>query len=82
MGGALVADVDALGPGVERLSVAFSSPEPGSVCVENTAPVVRDCITTAANPVDVAVQTEGGLCCLTELIDRPIYFVLVLSLGC
>ena len=59
-GGSLPEDVNVLGPKVERLIVASSSPEPVRVCVRITATVVEDGVTVAACPVDVAVQTEGG----------------------
>ena len=60
IGGSLSADVDALGPEVERLSVVSSSPAAEGVSVGTTTTVFDDGVTVAAKPVDVAVQTEGG----------------------
>ena len=61
------APADALGLEVKRLSVAFLSPGPVDICVETA---VDGCVTVAAGPVDVAVQIEGGLYVLIELIDH------------
>ena len=66
-GGLLPADVEALGPEVERLSVSCSSPQPKDVCVGTTATVAEDGVIAAAGQVVLAVQTEGRLCVVTEL---------------
>ena len=70
IGGSLSAAVDALGLKVERLSVAILSPGPVDICVETAATVVDGYVTAAARPVDLAVQTEGGLFVRIEFIDH------------
>ena len=68
--GSPAATVDALGPEVERLSATFLSSKSADICVETVTTVEDGCVTVAAGPVVVAVQTEGGLCSLNELIDH------------
>ena len=70
-GVSLLADVDALGPEVEQLSVDSSSPKRVKICV-GTAPndVEGTAGTTVASSVDVVVQTEGWLFVSNELIDH------------
>ena len=67
--------VDALGPEVERLSVASLSPGPVDICVETAATVVDGSVFVAAGPVDVTVQTDGGLYVLYEILDHVKYCV-------
>ena len=75
------AGVHALGPEVERLNVASLAPGPVDVCMGTAAIVVDDCITAAVGPIDVAVQTEGGLCVFNEHIDHVKDCVLCNTLG-
>ena len=55
---------------VGRLIVASSSPGPLDVCVATVDTVTDDGVAAFVGPVDVAVQTEGGMCVLKELIDH------------
>ena len=66
----MCADMDAPRPEVERLSVAFPSPETVGVCVRTTVTVLEDSVTEVVGPVDAAVQTDFGLCFLNELMDH------------
>ena len=79
--GSLPADVEVLRTEIERLSVAFSCPEPMDVCFATISTVSEDGANTTAGPVYVAVQTEGRYCVLKTVIIFVKHCVLCKLLG-
>ena len=79
--GSLLVDVEVLRAEVQRLSVAFSCPEPADVCFATKTTVSEDGVTTTADPADVAVQTEGSYCVLKTVIIIVKHCVLCKLLG-